>query len=167
MDLLTKVRASNFKGVKFFDLSPLYADPEAFTFIVDSLCNGEICDGIVCLDARGFLLGAAMSYKLHVPLLLCRKKGKLPDCAEFNLKSVNYELEYGTDSLEMYGNLLAEGSKVLIVDDLLATGGTAKAASCLCKQHGLEVIGYRFIAEISALNGKDSLNHDTYSLIKL
>ena len=152
------------KGIVFKDISPLLGTPQAFHEVIDSLAtywNSRI-DGILALDARGFIFGSALAYKLGVPLKLARKKGKLPG----NTMRVSYGLEYGADVLEVQEDSFQGGVRVLIVDDLLATGGTAKAACTLVEVLGATVAGCAFVIELSELDGRMKLEgYEVQSLI--
>lgn len=153
------------KGVLFRDIQPLLANPKAFVETVDALSapwKGMI-DVVVGLDARGFLFAGAIAAKLGVPLVMARKKGKLPG----ETISVEYELEYGSASLEMGLGLIPPGAQVLIVDDLLATGGTAEAACRLVEKCGGAVVGCSFVIELLGLGGKEKLAwYTTKSLVQ-
>jgi adenine phosphoribosyltransferase len=143
-------------GILFRDITPLLGDPEAFRATIDLLHDryvSERIDRIVALESRGFLFGAALGLRLGVGLAPIRKKGKLPG----KKVSVSYALEYGTDTLEMHEDALSSGARVLIVDDLLATGGTAAAAAELVAKVGGQVVGASFVIELGFLNGRDKL----------
>ncbi|MEP5835118.1 MAG: adenine phosphoribosyltransferase [Balneola sp.] len=119
------------------------------------------CDVIVGLESRGFLFGTNMAEVLNTSFVPVRKPGKLP----FDKISESYDLEYGTDLVEMHSDAIKEGDKVIIHDDLIATGGTALAASNLVKRLGGEIIGYSFIIELSFLKGREKLSHNTIESI--
>ncbi len=144
------------KGILFRDITPLLAEPKAFAAAVDALCAGFTETGIeyvAAVEARGFIFGAAVARKLGVGFVPIRKKGKLP----FETESVTYDLEYGTDTLEVHSDAIKNGAKVLMVDDLLATGGTMAAACKLIKKIGGQVAGIAFLIELSELAGRDKL----------
>lgn len=144
------------KGIQFLDMSPILADPELLTSLVDKMSehfNNKNIQKIVAIESRGFILGAAMAQRLGVGFVMVRKKGKLPGPT----KSVSYALEYGTDQLEIYEKALVKGEKILIVDDVLATGGTAAATVLLCEQLGAHVLGCSFFIEIGFLKGRDKI----------
>lgn len=145
------------KGILFRDITPLLADPEAFSSAVDALCDSFIETGVVeyvaAVEARGFIFGAAVARKLGVGFVPIRKKGRLP----FKTESVSYDLEYGTDTLEVHSDAVPRGEKVLMVDDLLATGGTMAAACKLIEKIGGQVAGITFLIELSELGGRDKL----------
>ena len=123
----------------------------------------EKIDTIVGIESRGFLVGAPLAYALGAGFVLVRKPGKLP-C---KVERVEYELEYGTDALEIHSDALKPGERVLICDDLLATGGTTKATIELVKKLGAEVVSLAFIIELTYLNGREKLEgYDIYSLVK-
>lgn len=143
------------EGIVFKDITPLLHSPEAFKEVIDQLANqwsGKI-DIVAGLDARGFIFGAALAMKLGLPFLMIRKKGKLPGKVE----SISYGLEYGTDVIEVSVDSLPEGKTVLVVDDLLATGGTAKAAASLVEKVGFAVAGFAFVVELTDLQGRQKL----------
>jgi adenine phosphoribosyltransferase len=144
------------KGIIFRDLTPLMGDAEAFKTSVDELADkfkGEHIDKIVGVEARGFIIGAALAYALHVGFVPARKPGKLP------YKSVRkeYELEYGVSILEMHEDAIKRGERVLIVDDLLATGGTVSATADLVRSLGGDIVGYAFLVTLKELGGIDKL----------
>ena len=149
------------KGIMFRDISTLIKVPIVFEEVISRMSSGWSgkIDAIVALDARGFIFGAPMALKLGVPLVLVRKKGKLPGDTE----SIAYDLEYGTGNLEIHKDAFEiEGivgiPRVLVVDDLLATGGTVKATSRLIKNLGAEVVGFEFVIELSCLSGRSVLD---------
>ncbi len=152
-------------GIMFKDITPLLASYEALTQAVESIASqleGEAVDKVVGIESRGFLFGTPLAQKLKVGFVPVRKPNKLP--AE--TVSETYELEYGTDKIEIHRDALREGEKVLIVDDLLATGGTAAAAVNLVKKLGAEVVACAFVIELSFLNGRQKLEpHKVISLI--
>jgi adenine phosphoribosyltransferase len=144
------------KGILFRDITPLLANPEAFSTTVDALCAGfdnAGVDYVAAVEARGFIFGAAVAQHLGVGFVPIRKKGKLP----FKTESVTYELEYGTDTLEVHSDAVSKGAKVLMVDDLLATGGTMAAACKLIEKIGGKVLGIAFLIELSELAGREKL----------
>ena len=144
------------KGILFRDITPLLADPEAFAAAVDALCAGFTGAGIeyvAAVEARGFIFGAAVAEKLGAGFVPIRKKGKLP----FKTESVSYDLEYGTDTLEVHSDAVEKGSKVLMVDDLLATGGTMAAACKLIEKIGGQIVAISFLIELTELKGRDKL----------
>ncbi len=152
-------------GIIFKDITPLLANPEVFTQVVGLIASewvGKI-DVIAALDARGFIFGGAVAMEMHTPLVILRKKGKLPG----QIYSISYGLEYGTDTLEMHKDALKPGMRVLVIDDLLATGGTAKAARDLIKLSGARVVGYSFIVELDGLGGRERLNGCTVQSLVL
>lgn len=143
-------------GILFKDITPLLSAPEVLSAIIDHLAAHFADSGITHLagvESRGFIFGTALAYKMGVGLVLVRKPGKLPR----ETHSVSYELEYGTDTLEVHKDDLGEGDKVLIIDDLLATGGTAEAAGRLIQATGADVAGLCVIIELAFLNGRDRL----------
>ncbi len=153
-------------GILFRDITTLLQDKKAFKAAIDALVaryKGKKIDTVVAIESRGFILGSVIAYKLGAGLVPVRKKGKLP--AKTN--SVTYELEYGTDTLEIHHDAIQPKSRVLIVDDLLATGGTVKAVKGLVKQLQGDIVGIAFLIELSALKGRDKLKGDpVFALIK-
>jgi adenine phosphoribosyltransferase len=142
--------------IVFKDITPVCADPGAFRDFVDWLAitlRPLRPDAIVAIDARGFVFGGALAYAMGLGVVLVRKKGKLPA----NVLSQDYDLEYGSATLEMHADALRPGARVVIVDDLLATGGTIAATMSLCQRMGAEVIATAFLVELSFLNGRDRL----------
>lgn len=143
-------------GIAFRDLTPLFADATALRTLVDQLvkrCRPMGCEAVVGIEARGFLVGPPMAYALGVGFVPVRKPGKLPRPTY----GVDYALEYGTDRLEVHQEDIRAGQAVLIVDDLLATGGTAEACTTLVEMAGARVCGYGFIAELRDLAGRQRL----------
>jgi len=146
------------KGILFRDITPLLADPKAFAAAVDALCAGFTGVGIeyvAAVEARGFIFGAAVAEKLGAGFVPIRKKGKLP----FETESITYDLEYGTDTLEVHSDAVENQAKVLMVDDLLATGGTMAAACKLIEKIGGQVVGIVFLIELAALRGREKINY--------
>lgn len=153
-------------GIGFKDITTLLKDGEAFKAaidkIVENLKDKEV-DYVVGPEARGFLLGAPVAYALGAGFVPIRKPGKLP--AE--VVSFEYDLEYGTDKIEMHKDSIEEGKKVAIIDDLLATGGTVEAATKLIESLGGEIVSIQFLIELEFLNGKEKLKgYDVESIIK-
>ena len=168
VDLASKIRdIPDFPkpGIVFKDIMPLLADPEAFRAAVDGLAEfarPRRPDLVMGAEARGFILGGALALELGCGFVAARKPGKLP----WETVSAEYELEYGTDSLELHADSIAEGARVLIHDDLLATGGTAHAKVELVEKLGGEVVGIAFVIELAFLHGRDRLQgYDVHSLI--
>lgn len=145
------------KGILFRDITPLLADPKAFTAAIDALCDGFAkadVDYVAAVEARGFIFGAAVAGKLDAGFVPIRKKGKLP----FRTESAAYDLEYGTDILQVHSDAVRQGAKVLMVDDLLATGGTMAAACQLIEKIGGQIVGISFLIELFELSGRDKLS---------
>ncbi|HTV23525.1 MAG TPA: adenine phosphoribosyltransferase [Polyangiaceae bacterium] len=143
-------------GILFRDITPLLGDPRAFHMVIDALVEqfiGHEIDAVVAIDSRGFIFGAPLASRLNTSFVPARKPGKLP--AE--TVSVAYALEYGQASLEMHKDALSSGDKVIVIDDLLATGGTAAAAGELVISQGAEVLAYAFVIELDALAGRAKL----------
>lgn len=155
------------KGIVFKDITTLLADAKSFHRMVDLIAHrylGEKIDQIVGIEARGFLLGAALAYKLGTGITLVRKPGKLP----YQTNSISYELEYGSDTLEIHKDAFKSGDRVIIADDLLATGGTMAAVVELVQKSGAEIHECAFMAELEFLNGRSRLPDGlVYSLLKL
>ncbi|OGR45550.1 MAG: adenine phosphoribosyltransferase [Elusimicrobia bacterium GWA2_61_42] len=154
------------KGIVFKDITPLLADPAAFAEMIKHFAAQYRNAGItkvLGIEARGFLLAAPIAMELGAGLIPVRKKGKLP----YKTISASYDLEYGTDTLEMHADAVAAGEKVLIVDDVLATGGTAAAVCALAEKLGGKVAGVAMLIELEFLNGRSKLaGRDIHSLIK-
>lgn len=151
-------------GIVFRDLTPVFADADAFTAVIDDLAarfRGRF-DAVAGVEARGFLLAAALAYAEHVPLVAVRKAGKLPG----EVLTEHYALEYGTATLEMHQGQLATGSRVLIVDDVLATGGSCFAAARLVERADYVVAGIGLVLELEGLGGREQLSaYDVYSIV--
>src|SRR4030042_1815886 len=144
------------KGILFRDITPLLADPIAFAAAVDALCADFTDAGIeyvAAVEARGFIFGSAVAEKLGVGFVPIRKKGKLP----WRTESISYDLEYGTDTLEGHLDAVENGGKVLMVDDLLATGGTMAAACKLIEKIGGKAAGIVFLVELADLRGREKI----------
>ena len=154
------------KGILFRDVTTLIQNKAAFKKSGDLLAKkykGKGFDKVVGVEARGFIFGAAVAHKIGAGFVPVRKKGKLP----FKTIATTYELEYGTDTLEIHQDAISAGEKVLIIDDLLATGGTVKAVVELIKQLGGKVAGIGFVIELVDLKGKDKFQeYPIYSLVK-
>ncbi len=154
------------EGILFHDIMPMLQDPEALRYAVDRLADygrGKHVDLVLGAEARGFILGAALAYALGVGFAAARKPGKLP----WTVSRCEYDLEYGTDVLEMHADAIKPGQRVLIHDDLLATGGTAWAKIQLVERAGGIVAGLAFIIELTELHGKDKLaGYDVISLLQ-
>lgn len=153
------------KGILFRDITPLLQDKEAFMTAIERVADryrGEDIDLIAGIESRGFIIGAPLAYILKVGFIPIRKKGKLP----FEVISQDYKLEYGTEVIEMHSDAIKNGKRVLIVDDLLATGGTALAASSLIERGGGINHGFAFLVELGELSGRKVLEgYNVFSLI--
>lgn len=153
-------------GILFKDITPLLQKPEAFKFIVDQFVErykSKPVDVIVGIESRGFLFGSVMAYALGKSFAIMRKKGKLP----YTTVSYTYKLEYGEDTIELHEDAIPKGSRVVIVDDLLATGGTAGAAAHLVEKMGGKVEELAFVIELGFLNGRKVLgDYPIFSLLQ-
>jgi adenine phosphoribosyltransferase len=153
-------------GILFRDITPLLADGAAFRRAIDLLAEryaNQRIDIVVGVEARGFVMGSALAYRLGAGNVLVRKRGKLP----YKTFQSTYALEYGTDTLEIHQDAIKPGQRVLIADDLLATGGTISAAADLVRQLGGEIAELAFLIELTDLNGRARLGkHSVFSLIR-
>lgn len=154
------------KGVNFKDITPLLQDKEAFSRVIDFMASpyiGKKIDKVVGIDARGFILAAAIAYKLNAGLAIVRKKGKLPR----QTVSKNYSLEYGDNEVQMHSDSILPGEKVLLIDDVLATGGTIRASADLVEKLGGEIVSIDFLIELSYLKGREKIsNYSTRAVVK-
>jgi len=144
------------KGILFRDITPLLKDPVSFRACIDALAaqfSDAGVDHVAGIEARGFILGGALAEKLGAGFVPIRKKGKLPS----RKISIDYELEYGKETIEVHEDAVEKGSRVLIADDLLATGGTAEASGRLMQKIGADIVGYAFLVELVGLKGRDRL----------
>ena len=152
-------------GVAFKDITPLLANPTAFQHAIDLMSiryAGAGIDAIAAAEARGFLFAAPLALKLHLPLVPLRKPGKLP----YRSYSLKYDLEYGSAELQMHVDGVGKGQRVLLVDDLLATGGTMQAGAKLIEQAGAVVFGAAFLVELTFLKGRAKLGgYDVFSVL--
>ena len=153
-------------GINFYDITTLLKHPEGFRRVIDGLVSefrDEQVETVIGIEARGFIFAPAMAYQLGAGFVPARKPGKLPsECA-----TVSYDLEYGQDALQMHRDAIGEGHRVVIADDLLATGGTAAAVVRLVEQLGGRVVGLAFVVELEFLPGRERLaGYDVRSLIK-
>ena len=167
MDLKEHIRGiSDFPipGILFYDISTLLSNSDAWSHTLDLLeeivkkWNPDILAGI---ESRGFLLASALADRMKLPMTMIRKKGKLPG----EVISHEYQLEYGTDIVEIQSDAISAGNRVVILDDLLATGGTLEASIHLCRQVGADVVGSAVIIELDFLNGKENLDVSFKSLV--
>jgi adenine phosphoribosyltransferase len=146
-------------GIVFKDITPLLANGDLFRLTTElfiETLNGQVPDKIIGIDARGFIFGAAIADRLGVGFIPVRKKGKLP----WDTTGVAYSLEYGEAHVEIHRDAVSEGEKVMLVDDLLATGGTAGAAIKLVKELGGDILGMAFLIELAFLEGQKNLDSD-------
>jgi adenine phosphoribosyltransferase len=151
-------------GILFKDITPLLAAPAAFRYAVDVLVEhyrGTAIDAVAAAEARGFLFAAPVALALDKPMIPLRKPGKLP----FKTRSFAYQLEYGTAELQMHVDAVHQGTRVLMLDDLLATGGTVQAGTKLIEQAGGVIVGFAFVIELLFLKGRKKLPAEVFSLI--
>jgi adenine phosphoribosyltransferase len=144
-------------GIIFKDITPILGSVELFREVIDLMCKDYLDDSpdyIVGIDSRGFIFGSAMAYKLGCGFVPVRKKGKLP----YTTYEASYALEYGSATVEIHTDALEKGDKVVIVDDLLATGGTVSASVDLIEKLGADIIGIDFLIELAFLNGREKLD---------
>ena len=167
MDLTEKIRTIPnwpIQGVMFRDITTLIQDPQAFKYTCDALYDrykDMNIDKIVCIDARGFIFGAVLAYKLGLGCVMVRKKGKLPP----ETIQEEYSLEYGSNVIEISKHAIQSGDKVVIIDDLIATGGTIAAAAKLVESLGGKVLECAFVIELPELKGRDKIeNYPVFTL---
>ena len=151
-------------GILFYDISTIMRSNEAMEYVIDSL-HDEIKDWqldiIAGIESRGFLFATPLALKMGLPMIMIRKAGKLPG----EVVSYEYDLEYGTDTIQIQSDAIQDGQKVVIIDDLLATGGTLEASIKLCQKVGGEVVGCGVVIELDFLNGRKNLSAPCKSLI--
>lgn len=168
MDLKSRIRRiPEFKGVVFWDITTLLRDRLAFREAVRQLADhyrGRDVDVVVSSEARGFILGGALAYALGAGFVPVRKKGKLPS----KVVSLTYEKEYESDTVEIHRDAIKAGEKVLVIDDLLATGGTVKANADLVERLGGKIVGMGFLIELEYLHGREALGnkYEVFSIVK-
>ena len=152
-------------GVTFKDITPLLADPKAFTYTIDAIAHHfdrDQIDKVLGIEARGFMVAAPLAYRFTAGLIPVRKAGKLP----WKVESQSYVLEYGEDHLEIHKDAIDAGERILIVDDVLATGGTARATAELTERCGGKVAGMAMIMELAFLKGREKLgSYELFSLV--
>ena len=153
------------KGILFYDITTLLKDKSGYAALIDQLAEhyiGKQVDLILGMEARGFIFGPALAYRLNAGFVPVRKPGKLPAATA----RVEYDLEYGSNALEVHKDAIEKGQRVLIVDDLLATGGTAQATAKLATALGAQIAGLGFVVELDFLKGRDKLkSYDVFSLL--
>jgi len=153
------------KGILFYDITTLLKDKSGYAALIDQLAEhyiGKQVDLILGMEARGFIFGPALAYRLNAGFVPVRKPGKLPAATA----RVEYDLEYGSNALEVHKDAIEKGQRVLIVDDLLATGGTAQATAQLATALGAQIAGLGFVVELDFLKGRDKLkSYDVFSLL--
>jgi adenine phosphoribosyltransferase len=154
------------KGIQFKDITTLLSDPASYQRAIDLMAHRHFHKGVeavVGIEARGFVMGAAMAYKLGVGVILVRKAGKLP----YKTVAAEYALEYGRDKLEIHEDAIRPGMRVIVADDVLATGGTVAAVVDLLKRQGAVVVECSFLAELTDLRGREKLKgQKVFSLLK-
>src|SRR5436853_655988 len=154
------------KGILFYDITTLLKDKLGFATLIDALSEhyiGKEIDLVLGMEARGFIFGPALAYRLNAGFVPVRKPGKLPAATA----RVEYDLEYGSNALEVHKDAIEKGQRVLIVDDLLATGGTAQATAKLATTLGAQIAGLGFVVELDFLKGRDKLKpYDVFSLLR-
>ncbi len=153
-------------GILFKDITPLLQDQKLFSQIIAALAGryrAQKIDGVVGIESRGFIFGSALAYHLGASFVPVRKSGKLP----YKTIQTSYALEYGTATIEMHTDGVQKGDRIVVMDDLLATGGTAGAACALVEQLGAKVVECAFVVELTFLNGKEKLNgREIFSLVQ-
>lgn len=145
------------KGIVFKDILPILKEPKAFKKLINNMSAWptlKSCDAIIAIDARGFIFGSSIAFNLNKPLILARKKGKLPG----NVLENSYKLEYGENTLCIQSKSIENYKNFVIVDDLLATGGTVECVSNLLQSKGKEILGLSVVVELKGLNGKSKFN---------
>ncbi len=154
------------EGILFYDITTLLKNADAYESLISNIAeslNGLDVDVVIGPEARGFVIGSAVAYAIHAGFVVARKPGKLP----YEVYSFSYGLEYGSDSLEIHKDALKEGQRVAIVDDLLATGGTALATIKLAEKVGAKVVAARFAIELADLGGRETLkDYDVQTVMK-
>lgn len=152
-------------GINFIDITTLLSDPNALTYALDELAKpytGQTIDKVIGIESRGFMFGVPLAERLQAGFVPVRKPKKLPAATY----AQSYELEYGTDTIEIHQDAIKDGERVIIMDDLLATGGTAAASVSLLKNFNCEIAGISFVVELTFLNGRAKLSpHNIYSLV--
>jgi adenine phosphoribosyltransferase len=169
MDLKSKIRnIPDFpvKGIQFKDITTLLKDKYSYKYSIDQItehCKSLKIDYVAGIEARGFVIGAPVAYNLNVGFLLIRKEGKLPA----DVEKISYQLEYGENVLEIHKDAFQEGDRIMVIDDLLATGGTTLAVFNLIEKLGGKIVGADFIIELEMLKGRDKLKgYEIFSLVK-
>jgi len=168
IDLKNKLRSTDFKGVCFWDIAPILKDPACFRQVIQQLAEhfkNKKIDVICSNEARGFIIGAPLAYELGVGFVPIRKKGKLP----FKCVDLTYKKEYEEDTIQIQEDAIIKGQNVLLIDDLLATGGTIKANIDLVEKFGGNIVGLGFLIELEYLDGRKDIDdkYEILSLIKL
>jgi len=152
-------------GIVFKDITPLLQNHEVFSKIIETLAERYQAEGIhavIGIESRGFLFGAPLAHQLKTSFIPIRKKGKLP----YKTVDMSYDLEYGSATIEMHEDAIERGQRVIIIDDLLATGGTAEAACKLIERQGGKVVECAFVVELAFLNGREKIKSPVHSLVK-
>ena len=152
------------EGILFYDIATLLREPTVMAYCLDQFEAAMAAwqpDVLAGIESRGFLFAAPLAQRMGLPMMMIRKAGKLPGPTN----SLTYDLEYGTDTIEIQADALSEGQRVVILDDLLATGGTLAASVELCRQSGAEVVGCALVVELSFLNGREAVNAPLITLV--
>ena len=152
------------EGILFYDIATLLREPTAMAYCLDQFEAAMAAwqpDVLAGIESRGFLFAAPLAQRMGLPMMMIRKAGKLPGPTN----SLTYDLEYGTDTIEIQADALSEGQRVVILDDLLATGGTLAASVELCRQSGAEVTGCALVVELSFLNGREAVDAPLITLV--
>ena len=152
------------EGILFYDIATLLREPTAMAYCLDQFETAMAAwqpDVLAGIESRGFLFAAPLAQRMGLPMMMIRKAGKLPGPTN----SLTYDLEYGTDTIEIQADALSEGQRVVILDDLLATGGTLAASVELCRQSGAEVVGCALVVELSFLNGREAVDAPLITLV--
>ncbi len=153
------------KGIIFKDITGIFKDPKVLKPLIDSLAKrykAKKINAIAACEARGYLVGTPLAYKLGIPFVPVRKPGKLPR----ETYKVSYDLEYGSNTLEIHKDALKKGAKVLVIDDLLATGGTVNATIQLVEKCGAKVVESAFVVELGFLKGREKIKGSVFSVVK-
>ena len=164
-ELIKEYPAFPKEGILFKDLMPILSNPETYKYLISKMAESSICkraDNIIAVDARGFLFATSIGLITGKPIIVARKPGKLPG----KLLEKSYELEYGNNSLSIQKESLFNRDNFIIIDDLLATGGTVKCISNILKNEGKKIVGLSVVVELESLKGRDKVNMEVDSIVK-